>query len=163
MYLLNCFFVSLGIFRASLKPIELIAPNWANRLREPRAGVSTLGCSRTHNTHCRFYREQYWAPHVIILAMGTSMHAQWICNTPVETYRYGECPASCIHDLPNSMRAPSSSYKQCLFALEIAYTCNDGLVSYELITIWSIQWVCDCCITPTQPFFSYIMAKRSLL
>ena len=38
---------------------------YALRLIGPSLELSTLGCS----THCRFYKEQHWAPNLIRLAM----------------------------------------------------------------------------------------------
>ena len=28
-------------------------------------------------------------------------------------------------------------------------------------SVWLIKWVSDCCLTPTQQFLSYIMARTS--
>ena len=81
-----------------------------SQLDQPLRGrmleLSNLLCSSTHTTQCR---EQHWVPHLLIPALSTLIHAHCIYNTPAGIYRCGECPAPCMHDLPNSMRAPSSS------------------------------------------------------
>ena len=48
--------------RADLIPIPPIAPNWASRWSY------ILSAIQVHTTtHCRFYREQHWAPHLLKL------------------------------------------------------------------------------------------------
>ena len=48
--------------RADLKPIPSIVPNWASRWSYIFSAI------QVHTTtHCRFYREQHWAPHLLKL------------------------------------------------------------------------------------------------
>ena len=52
--------------RASLKPFWLIAPNWVRCLRGAKHWSYLISAVQVHTTtHCRFYREHYWAIHLI--------------------------------------------------------------------------------------------------
>jgi len=45
--------------------------------------------------------------------------------------------------------------------LELLLNCPFDSYSYKQILFTKIEWVGNCCWTPTKQFFSYIMARTS--
>ena len=47
--------------------------------------------------------------------------------------------------------------------LENGHTQKNSIKSNKMVISYIIQvvWVSDCCLTPTQQYFSYIMARAS--
>ena len=71
--------------RTGLKPIGPIGPNQTPQLRGPLCRY-ILSVVQVHTTtHCRFYREQYWAPQLLRPALIVNMIVQQLdLHSPVQ-------------------------------------------------------------------------------